>query len=192
MATMLAPRRLAGAGFPRQGMRGIEYRAPEPCSLSQRQVFDLAEEVNRALALDVGFDIGRVVGTLDGRLHTVTAYGIDDPDGSIFVHGVSDFDIYLPDDAGPRRNRFTVVHELGHYFLHFRPQEGFGLVAAREGTGRVEWEAHWFARAFLMPEDAFVQVHQDCQEVHMDIADAFQVSLKACEIRASDLGLRLR
>lgn len=189
---MRASATASGVGFPRQGTRGLEYRRPEPCGLSQQQVFDLAEEVNRALALDVGFDIAQVVATLEGRLHTVTAYGIDDPDGSIFVHGVSDFDIYLPDDVGPRRNRFTVGHELGHYFLHFRPQPGFGLAAAREGTGRIEWEAHWFARAFLMPAEAFRQVYRDYQEVHTDIADAFQVSLKACEIRASDLGLRLR
>ncbi len=52
---------------------------------------------------------------------------------------------------------------------------------------RAEWEANWFAAAFLMPEQAFRQY----RAANGSIATAakFGVSQSAADVRASTLGL---
>ena len=54
-----------------------------------------------------------------------------DEDGSIYVHDDNALDIILPNFVWPTRNRFTIAHELGHYFLHrFTKMEFLHLVKA--------------------------------------------------------------
>jgi Zn-dependent peptidase ImmA (M78 family) len=95
-----------------------------------------------------------------------------------------------------QRDRFTIAHELGHFFLHFpkvqsaHPDDGmkaYRWVESSDTTNqRCEWEANWFAASFLMPETLFRKLYVN------DIAHcaaAFDVSEKACKVRASSLGL---
>lgn len=66
------------------------------------------------------------------------------------------FDIVLSPYTGEFHDRFTMAHELGHYFLHYLFQNRTdSLVIKREGTNRAESEANWFAEGFLMPADEF-------------------------------------
>lgn len=68
----------------------------------------------------------------------------------------SKFDIVLSPYTGEFHDRFTMAHELGHYFLHYLFQNRSGsLVINREGTNRAESEANWFAEGFLMPAEEF-------------------------------------
>lgn len=54
------------------------------------------------------------------------------------------------DDVG--RDRFTIAHEIGHYFLHRK-----GVILSRRDSGHVEsfydpeWQANTFASFILMP-----------------------------------------
>ena len=72
--------------------------------------------------------------------------------GSLLVHDITDFTIILPSFTSRLRDRFTIGHELGHYFLH-SSQGQRPILASRYGSGRLEWEANWFSAGFLMPEE---------------------------------------
>lgn len=78
--------------------------------------------------------------------------------GYLRVPGRTDskFDIVLSPYTGEFHDRFTMAHELGHYFLHYLFQNrNDSLVIKREGTNRAESEANWFAEGFLMPAEEF-------------------------------------
>lgn len=84
------------------------------------------------------------------------------------------------------RKRFTVAHELGHYFLH----EGKAMVSFRGGRGDDETEANRFAAELLMPEDLVRKDHRGRPAViPRSMAEVFQVSTSAMEIRLEQLGL---
>lgn len=66
------------------------------------------------------------------------------------------FEVVLSPYTGEFHDRFTMAHELGHYFLHYLFQKRSDrLVVNREGTSRAESEANWFAEGFLMPAQEF-------------------------------------
>ncbi|HEY9013269.1 MAG TPA: ImmA/IrrE family metallo-endopeptidase [Devosia sp.] len=83
----------------------------------------------------------------------------------------------------PHRQRFTVAHELGHYFLH-RDSEPFedGLLFRRENQiNRKEREANEFAALLLMPAIEFRQAIGDGDIEN--VAARFGVSRQAAEFR---------
>ncbi|MGZ0175141.1 MAG: ImmA/IrrE family metallo-endopeptidase, partial [Planctomycetales bacterium] len=106
--------------------------------------------------------------------------------GSIFVHGTEDFDICLPTYTSPLRDRFTIAHELGHYFLH-SDQGEIPIVAFRNGSTRIEWEANWFAASLLMPKAEFRQAASRDLSVAA-LAARFGVSQEAARVRKEALG----
>jgi Zn-dependent peptidase ImmA (M78 family) len=115
--------------------------------------------------------------------------------GSIEIRSKGDFIVYLPDDATPARRRFTIAHELGHYVLHYLwPIHKGDLVAqptwaSRYGSEQTEWEANWFAAAFLMPAAPFKSAWQTARSNKATVvADVFGVSRRAAEVRAKALG----
>ena len=108
---------------------------------------------------------------------------------TIYVHRKNDFDIVLPDYSTPRRDRFTIAHELGHFFLHSWMGER-PLKAARNGSDRAEWEANWFAAGLLMPKAQFKSAHGEKRSLSW-LADRFDVSEHAAKIRCSVLGLQI-
>ncbi len=124
---------------------GVEYGAALDmvCNQPKDYIDSLAETASREMLPPAG-DILCLTTKLGGRVHYRNMFEDDSELDTIFVHGKNDFDIVLPDHSTPRRDRFTVAHELGHFFLHSwmgdRP-----LKAARNGSDRAEWEANWFA-----------------------------------------------
>lgn len=62
--------------------------------------------------------------------------------------------IGVDSDQSIQRKRFTVAHELGHYFLHRQFKHTFvDEVFARSGnSNQIEREANAFAAALLMPK----------------------------------------
>ena len=116
---------------------------------------------------------------------------------SIIVQSSGEFQIFLPTVTTEERDRFTIAHELGHLFLHFpKVRENypdFAMVATRRvdqtkvDQQRAEWEANWFAAAFLMPKEVFRQTFSDLGVAHSAVH--FGVSQSAVEVRANTLGL---
>lgn len=169
----------------------MTYSLATPCGLSKNRVFELARQAYDSLHMLPGKDLPPVVASLGGKVQWVNTPVFDQTiDGSIVVHAPRKFDIFVASDVGPLRARFTIAHELGHYFLHSANAPNGKMIAERYGKGRAEWEANWFAAGFLMPEHAFRQLHAKHAGYLADIANEFQVSLAAAEIRAKDIGLQ--
>ena len=102
----------------------------------------------------------------------------------------------------PNRVRFTLAHELGHYFLHAKDTPIFidknGQINRdhNSSTGEllIEREANAFAAALLMPEKLIreeVAKMKDVDEVSFisNLAMLFKVSDQAMTIRLTNLGL---
>lgn len=106
--------------------------------------------------------------------------------------------IYINKNDTPSRQRFTIAHEIGHFFLHMDGNHGFidnavTLYRANEtpissDMAQQEKEANAFAAALLMPENdvRFEWIFADSVE---DIAKEFYVSADAMKIRLKNLGI---
>jgi len=94
----------------------------------------------------------------------------------------------------PKRQRFTMAHELGHYFLHRNQSNNIeDTVLFRDssfGGGGIEYEANEFAADLLMPEEEFSRLVVERKGVVADISEAFQVSSLAVTVRAKQLGYK--
>lgn len=104
-----------------------------------------------------------------------------------------------------QRQRFTIAHEIGHYFLHqnqelivdkavlFRSDKKSG-----EDINNIEVEANKFAAELLMPkfliENDFKRAiikNKDVEQVIKVLAEKYNVSLSALTIRLNNLGFEL-
>jgi predicted transcriptional regulator len=173
----------------------MNYSAPTECGLSKAAVDKFASQVASHVGCLPGFPLAPIVEKLGG---TISVQNILDfnkiPSGSIRIDGPGRFEIFLASHTGPSRDRFTIAHELGHYVLHYLYPNQNGaqierLEAQRYGSGRVEWEANWFAAGFLMPAEQFTERYHALKGVIPLLADEFGVSIEAARIRAQFVGL---
>ncbi len=161
----------------------------EACNLPKPRVEDYARRVADLFGFKVGGDITEIVVMLGGTIHYRELDELVGENGSIFVHGALDFDILLPMYTSPNRDRFTIAHELGHYFLH-AGQGKVPVVAYRSGSTRIEWEANWFAASLLMPLDKFGDALQEYEGDVEQVAFKFGVSVEAATVRKNAIGNR--
>lgn len=94
----------------------------------------------------------------------------------------------------PKRQQFTMAHELGHYFLH---RETIGeiddsILFRADGFGEPgpEREANLFAAELLMPDEEFLGSIRKFNGNVDDISNYFGVSSLAVRIRADSLGFK--
>lgn len=170
----------------RQDKEYVEGDGILPCFLTKREVEELAEQVGKLAGFEIGDDLTYIVERLGGRISYQNIDDWVDEDGSIFVHEEGDFDITLPHYTSPLRDRFTIAHELGHYFLHSNQGE-IPIIAYRKGTGRLEWEANWFAASLLMPRRDFEMALRG--DSLAAVASQFGVSIDAARVRKESLGV---
>jgi predicted transcriptional regulator len=165
--------------------RGVEI---VPCDWGRTAIDELAALVAKKLAISPGADIDAPIATmLGGRTHSRPVHLWTVP-GSVFIHGRNDFDIVTEALASEPRRRFTVAHELGHYFLHSAQGE-VPLIANRLGSSPAERECNWFAAALLMPEEEFRNEVKKEGAEDEGLAQQFGVSATAVAIRKRSLGL---
>ena len=80
---------------------------------------------------------------------------------------------------GNGRARFTIAHELGHYFLHKQVASYCRVTTSADnvpGYRDAEWQANTFASYFLMP------THIICGKTAKEVANICGTSLQASEI----------
>jgi len=147
-------------------------------------VEDFASDVAEKVGYSPNKDISHIVARMGGSIKT-TDWDSARNTGSITVRGPNDFTIYLSPLSGERRSRFTIAHELGHYVLHSKAGKR-PISVKRDGTGRVEWEANWFAAGFLMPAKAF-RIKCLLGWGDSELAEYFGVSTHAVEVRRRSL-----
>jgi Zn-dependent peptidase ImmA (M78 family) len=170
--------------------KAVESRLPKS------EVYKFAESIAKQVGYSVGDDLNSLVLRMGGRVDVEDTL-LTDPEhtGSLYVEAPKKFRIVLPSHTSPERDRFTVAHELGHYVLHYLwakkidPSFPDKVIAYRRGSERIEWEANWFAAAFLMPEIDFRRVYHESGGVARLVADQFGVSTAAAEVRAKGLSL---
>lgn len=172
---------------------------PVPANMSVQQVQALAEHVARELGYAPGDDLHPIVEGMGGSIvYTDSHRGHS---GSIEIKD-NKFEIRISTETGILRDRFTIAHELGHLVLHYlypnakaeqtdANEKITWLEAARFGSGQVEYEANWFAAAFLMPEASFTEAYEKYNGDIISIARDFKVSLRAAEVRRDALQLHL-
>lgn len=164
------------------------YASPSPCNAGKTAIIAAAEKFARDVELQPGDALETIVERLGGRVCYKALDEADFDDGSIVVEGQGDFTITLPTYTGAARDRFTIAHELGHYFLHY-PLCCAPMAAKRYGSDRVEWEANWFAAGLLMPSAQFQSAYETYAGDLAKLAALFRVSMQAATIRAKSLGL---
>jgi predicted transcriptional regulator len=177
-------------------MTQTKYAEPVQSGLSKQAVDNLAASVAAQFGYTPGAELAPIVEKMNGRIRMQSMVELTDASsGSIRVEPDGSFEIMVAAHTGPARDRFTIAHELGHYVLHFlwpkhqgRPVAS-GLQAKRYGTGRVEWEANWFAAGFLMPRDSFKAAFAELDGNLASISSRFAVSMEAARVRAEALGL---
>lgn len=115
-------------------------------------------------------------------------------DGCLMRFGM-DGTILCNDQTYPSRRRFTVAHELGHWFLH--PTQSQDILLTEENVERhkkspMEAEANAFAGSLLMPRKWFGRHVSGAEPLVAPIFEAaslFNVSVMAATKRFLDLTL---
>jgi Zn-dependent peptidase ImmA (M78 family) len=139
-----------------------------------------------------------------GDKYNITLYATAVGDGNICYNDESNcFEIYLNEQkAGTRRQRFTLAHEFGHFFLHqdaikqYKSLDRGDLCDVtdkkeRSNKVKMEKEANNFAAAILMPSRQFIKYFYEQKGLINRVADYFLVSIDAAQIRAAKLGLTI-
>jgi Zn-dependent peptidase ImmA (M78 family) len=164
---------------------------PEPSPLSNRAIGEYADLVGKhhgIYSASGRADIDKLLALLGGRV-TVSAELFDRE--ALTVYAPGNFEIHIPQLTSSRRDRFTIAHELGHYFLHYLHPEQTGMRTF--GRGQRNWaetQANVFASHLLMPDDAFRRAYREHDGDWWAIAQVFNVSPSAAEVRGQVLGLR--
>jgi len=147
-------------------------------------VEEIADSLARLLVRDVE-DLSQIGGAPAGR--KLSGILLCEPTNTIFVDAAEA-------RRSPGRRRFTVAHELGHWYLHatHQPGERFERFCRGEdlkSTRSREGEANEFAAALLMPEQL---LGETAERLRMNIpllAKRFDVSVPAMRLRLLTLDL---
>ena len=171
------------------------YSQAKATHLSRQEIENIAEHISSEIENLSELSAREIVNAFGGKLQYEEVLDGSN-DGSIHVNGVSDFTICLPFLTSSLRDRFTIAHEIGHYFLHYLwnkfKDENQGPICAyrypNSADDRVEWEANWFAAALLMPKTNFIEKWDQTHSIS-EVAGYFGVSTAAAKIRAKYLNL---
>ena len=174
-------------------MNEIIYHPPTPSGASKKAVWAFAERMREKTKFSNGFQLPELVKRNRGVIEYIGLLDADQTD-AIVVHPDSSFVIRLSALTGTLRDNFTIAHELGHRLLHWplvrQRHEGHGMKATRKvdknnaALMRCEWEANWFASAFLMPENEFRKAYRAGVA-----SETFGVTQAAVDVRAKTLGV---
>lgn len=97
-------------------------------------------------------------------------------------------------DDNPKRQRFTLAHELGHYILHKNKNDSFedSVFFRGEDKTSIEYAANIFAADLLMPKEKVRFLILNGTKVVKDLAEAFDVSIPAMKFKLTELGYKFK
>lgn len=100
------------------------------------------------------------------------------------------YTILVNGDESDVRARFTIAHELGHYFLHIKDDTRQIVTSFRRDQSPQETAANKFAAELLMPKNLIKEEYAKMViPVSDTLAKKFEVSKPAMRIRLDSLGL---
>lgn len=101
-----------------------------------------------------------------------------------------EYTILVNEDDLDVRARFTIAHELGHYYLHVKDDDREIVTSFRRDRSPKETAADKFAAEFLMPKKL---VEKEYSKMVIPVSDTlakrFKVSKSAMRNRLNSLGL---
>lgn len=161
-----------------------------PSKLSAAAISSYAEQIADHYGIfseGSAADLGRLVQALGGEVEVSNSPIAQE---SLTVNGARSFTVHLPPFTGSRRDRFTIAHELGHYFLHYLYPQHKGMhVFSRGGSNLAEYEANHFASCLLMPTEMYEKAYGELDGDHYALSKRFDVSPAASRVRAKVLRL---
>ncbi|MGL5715062.1 MAG: ImmA/IrrE family metallo-endopeptidase [Paraclostridium sp.] len=128
-------------------------------------------------------------------------YNGDKVSGAIVKHEDGTIEILVNENDTYERQRFTIAHELGHYFLHLKNAPQYERVDMHRATGYStnipqEVEANNFAAALLMNETTVLKKFLVAKDFGLGVvgsidylSNQFGVSKQAMQYRLRNLGL---
>ncbi|CUU46929.1 ImmA/IrrE family metallo-endopeptidase [Clostridium beijerinckii] len=167
------------------------------------QINDLADKVREAFNITTPiYDIEEVVRIFGGNI--LMENNLENFADAKIEKSDNSFIITVSNNQSAERKKFSIAHELGHLFLHMGYCIDKDMWESNENnryfrnlSGEMEYQAHEFAAAFLMPKNEFVKVMQqnlkliDNEYIYdMDaVADYFKVSVPAAINRGKWLNM---
>ena len=94
----------------------------------------------------------------------------------------------------PKRQRFTIAHELGHYYMHKEKNVDFEDTTffRNNDSTSIEYSANEFAANLLMPEDRVKAAIKSGVKSIEKLSTIFNVSVAAIKYRVVALGYKLK
>lgn len=118
--------------------------------------------------------------------------------GLIFRNDKGKYSIFINEKDSENRKRFTLAHELGHFFLHKEYLESNGYIMDSQSAvlfritdnpnEEKEQEANLFAAELLMPERLVTKAWLTTKDTD-ELAKIFKVSVLAMSYRLTNLWL---
>ena len=175
----------------------VLYLPPKGLGAPKHSIENFAEYAAGHWGFEPGGSVEEVVHRAGGKIVVGSSGKGDGESGSIIARAINDFTIYISRNTSRQRDRFTIAQELGHLSMHLNAILQQNPAAVMRATRwvdesdpdqrRAEWEANWFAAAFLMPRSAFSDIY--AKSGMPGVQAFFDVSEPAAKIRASSLNL---
>ncbi len=135
----------------------MSTKNPQPCGKSPRWIISAAHMLATQMEFERGGDIVGLVTRLGGTVTVVEPHEIEGGVACITVPGNGkSFEIKVAKHTFPLQRRYAIAHDLAHYVLHsaFGDRSICACASPLNAAGElIEYEAHLFASALLMPED---------------------------------------
>lgn len=178
-------------------IESIANDAREVVSKKKENVFtqkiDMREKMAKgSLSLTLN-DLNIIMETFDCELEDINENGneIKNEDYPCIVkNGEDTYTIFYD---GSNIDIMSLLHELGHAFLHSEQLEQKNTKEHFNGTTVLDLEAQLFARAFIMPRDQFeeviIQHTVDCKCDIQSIADVYGINCLDVLARGKELNI---
>jgi Zn-dependent peptidase ImmA (M78 family) len=112
--------------------------------------------------------------------------------GVMFINNDGEKFIVVNQKDTYARQRFTIAHELGHYFYHMKDRQSANesIISFRGERNKMERDSNRFAADLIMQINLVMDEHNTALfPTASYLADRFSVSASAMEIRLKELGL---
>lgn len=163
----------------------------------------IAKDVlNRSNMQDIPADPLAIANSKHIKVYAIdfNIYDGDRVSGAISKNEDGEVVIYVNENDTYERQRFTIAHELGHFFLHIedKPYEKIDMYRAMNylTNDEQEIEANNFAAALLMDKEKVSKKYVIAKQFGMSdrecisyLANLFEVSKQAMEYRMKNIGL---
>lgn len=134
--------------------------------------------------VEIVTDLPRIVVDYDPALPRYAASGASDWD-----NGRKAWVITINPEEPRTRQKYTAIHEYKHILDHYHPGLGGWLPKTIYRLDPVEYVAEYFAGCVLMPKRWVKAAYYDGIQRVTDLAELFDVSTRAMEVRLLQLGI---